>query len=136
MTTEQWLSKLENESKALKQGFERSATSIPLFTKSISYSTNRNAMTMTYTGASMVVSEPERVIVTFNTLNSLNTLAKLEIQTDSNRLPLVRRLPYSGGARWSVTAGTKNDSTWETTNYTFVVHSFINGEISVSEVSS
>lgn len=136
MTTEQWLSSLENESKALKQGFERSATTIPLFTKSTNFSTSRNALNLSFSGGSVVVSDPERVIVTFNTSNSLNTLAKLEIQTDSNRLPLVRRLPYSGGARWSVTAGTKNDSTWETTNYLFVVQSFIDGEISITEGTS
>lgn len=135
-SVEQWLSRLEDEGKSLKQGFERSATSMELFTRTATHSTSRNPITLTDQFGSYTHSDPERVIVTFNTNSGANTLAKLELSTNNPSMPVVRRLPFSGGARWSVTASTRDSSTWVPTNYSFTVHALIDGIITTSETSS
>lgn len=136
MNVESELIKLENESKALKATFERAATTITLFTNGITHTTTQNQMTVVTSGGTYYQNDPERVIVTFNTNTGANTIAKLEIATDNTDLPVVRRLPYSGGAQWSVCAGTKNTSPWQPTNYTFTVQSLMDGALSAAEATS
>lgn len=135
MSTEAWLAKLEEESRALKASFERSANSLLLKTQNIAYQTIRNQVTVSYPGGSYVQDDAERVILTLNTASGINTIAKLELSVDNvYARPYVRRLPYAGGARWSITCAPK--SPYSPTNITFVVRSMTEGTLSVAEVSS
>ena len=135
MSTDEWIAKLEAESKALKVSFDRSANSLLLKSQSLDYQTVRNQITINTSNGSFVVDDAERVLLTFDTISGVNTIAKLELSTD-NRLarPYVRRLPYSGGARWSITCAARNP--YAPTNITFTVRSMIEGILSVAEVSS
>lgn len=137
MTTEEWMAKLTAEGNSLKQSFSRTAQSIPVTTKTVSFSTTRNAITITNSSGSTTYSDPERVILTFDTVNGSSTLAKLEVSPDSSYPGLrVRRAPYSGGARWYVTMNSKSDTSWVTTNCVFTVQSFIDGTLSAGETTS
>jgi len=137
MNVEKELKKLEDESKAMKAAFERSAAQIPIFTKTVRHSTSQNRITLKYPGGGTSYNgDPESVIVTFNTNSGINTLAKLEATTDNSRLPLVRRVPFSGGARWSVTANPKGDfdgNNWSPTNYTFTVQAASEGTLTTED---
>lgn len=133
---ERQLTKLENESKSLKAAFQQQATLLPVYTDSIDYTTTENLMSFNYGGTPATGKDPERVIVTFATDSGANTIAKLEITTDNDYLPIVRRVPYSGGARWYVTAGSKDEDSWEATNYNFTVQSMINGTLSAVGATS
>lgn len=138
MSTEEWVAKLESESAAMKQGFARPATSIDVLSRTVLYSTVKNAITFTYTGGStQVVNDPERFIVTYTTLTGANTLAKLEISTDQTSPSLkVRRIPYSGGARWSVVMNSRDYATWATTNCVITIQALLDGNITINEVTS
>lgn len=137
MSVEAWLSRLEKESDALKQTFLRSATSLKVITNTLTYQTVRNAITIVFSGGSNVFNDPERFIVTFDTFTGSNTIARLEMSTDQ-QYPFVkvRRLPYSGGARWSVVMNSRDYATWTTTNCQISIHSLVDGSITVSEVNS
>lgn len=136
--TERLLTELENESKALKATFQQAATSLPVFTNTITHATTQNQMTIvTSDGSTYYTNDPERLIVTFNTNSGANTVAKLEVHTDNPNLPIIRRILYSGGAQWSVAAGSQsNGSTWQATNYTFTVQSLINGTLNAVDATS
>lgn len=137
MDTERWIAKLEAEEKALKQAFQQSALKLDVITKNATFSPSRNAITTTYSGGSSTTNDVERFIVTFNTSSGSNTLATLELSTDSTFLPRVRRLPHTGGVKWMVTAESKDRfGTWSPTNYVATVESVVDGSISFSEVSS
>lgn len=135
--TERLLTKLENESKALKATFEQSAMALPVFTTTHAHTTTQNKITIAASGNTYTPNDPERVIVTFNTNSGANTIAKLEISTNNAYLPVTRRIPYSGGAQWSVTAGAQsNGSSWQPTNYTFTVQSLINGTLNSADATT
>jgi len=135
MSTEEWLTKLEAEDKALKVAFDRSANSLLLKTHSINYQTVRNQTTINYPGGSFVQDDAERAILTFNTTSGVNTIAKLELTTDSvYARPYVRRLPYSGGARWSITCAARVP--YAPINIVFTVRALAEGTLSTAEVSS
>lgn len=135
MNTDTWLTRLDTESKALKVAFDRNANSLLLKTNSISYQTVRNQITLNYNGGSSQEDDPERVILTFNTSSGANTIAKLELTVDNvYARPYVRRLPYSGGARWQITITPK--SPYAPTNVEFTVLSLVDGLLSTGEISS
>lgn len=139
MKTEEWLAKLEAENKALKQVFDRAATSMTVYTKSVSITTTKNSITITTPGSPpSTLEDQERLIVTFNTLTGANTIAKLEISCSSTYIPIKRLRPYSGGAQWMVTNSPNRDGSfnWISTTYTFTVQSFLDGTLSVGEASS
>jgi len=137
MSTELWLKRLEVESKALKAAYQRSASSIPIYSHPINFNTARNQVTINYTGGSSVQNDPERVIVTYATSTGSNTIAKLEVVTDNSAgIIVIRRVPYVGGARWSITQNSKDPSVFTTTNYTFTVRSMIDGTLSAAEMTS
>lgn len=136
---EEWLAKLEAESKALKRVFDRTANSMNVYTKSITITTTKNSITITTPGSPpSTLEDQERLIVTFNTLSGANTIAKLETACSSTFIPIKRLKPYSGGAQWMVTNSPNRDGSfnWISTTYTFTVQSFLDGVISVSEASS
>lgn len=114
MNIEKWLARLENESKALKQGFYQPATNIPLHTRSTSITTTPNGTYGT-----------ERVLVTFTTHSRKPTIAQLEIKSSSDAASSVRRTNYANGAQWVVYQS--GSSPWVPTDYEFVVHSMMDG---------
>lgn len=131
------LKKLEEEIRAQKTAFEKMGTQMPVFTKSVDFSTLANPMRIDYGDGS----EPyefdgnERVVVTYATSRGSNTLATLEMTIDGFRNSLkVKRVPYTGGARWIV----YNTPTYAevggnyqrvATNYTFTVQSAVDGTL-------
>lgn len=139
MNTERWIAKLEAESKALKQVFDRSATSLPVFTKIATFNTTKNLITTVIPGYGPFTQEDqERVVVTFNTTNGSNTIGKLEISTSNQYLPVKRLRIFSGGCQWVVTNSPNKDSSgnWLSTSYNFTVQSFVDGSITVTEATS
>lgn len=133
LTTSKIIKDLRQEYHAQKAAFEQSASNILLYTKSINFSTSQNEWTFYEQGGSFTSNEPERVVVTLATNTGSNTLAKLEISTDG-AAPIVRRVPFSGGARWVVTAPAK--AGWSATNYNFVVQTLVNGTLTAKMIWS
>jgi hypothetical protein len=137
MSTEEWVAKLDIESNALKQAFERSAYSMQVITKTLNFSTTQNAVTVSGSFGSFTSSDPERLIVTYDTFSGANTAAKLELSTNYLfSYPKVRRIPYLGGARWIVTLNSNVDSSWHSTACVLTVQSLVDGAISVTEATS
>lgn len=127
MNTSKKLRELRQEAQALKLAFAQAATKLSLFSKEFTFSTSENIQT---TGG-ITVSGQERVVVTLTTRVGANTIAKLEVSGDYATVPIVRRVPFSGGARWVVTAPPKlSGGNWQATNYRFVVQSLVNGTLS------
>ena len=132
------IQKLQLEAAAIKASFEQSATQIPVHTKSLGFSTSRNKLTTHYPGGSQYEdSGVERVVVTFASVNGADTIATLEVSTDNPNQLNIRRSIYSGGAQWVVSARPKSENnSWSPTNYTFKVHSLIDGDLSAKDVQS
>jgi len=135
--TEAELKKLEDEITALKAAYEKQAIQMPVFTKSIYFTTSANPMHIDYGDGNVYDFDGnERVVVTFNTSRGSNTLATLEMTIDGFNSDLkVKRVPYSGGARWIVynspTYGEVGGN-WQriNTNYNFTVQSAVDGTLS------
>lgn len=124
MNTEQRLRELKRELQALKATFLASATQINLFTKTTSFDTKKNSVTV----SGFTYEDQERVVVTFTTTEGVNTLAKLEISGNYDLLPYVRRVPYANGARWVVSNAAKMPGgSWTATHYDFTIQSLVNG---------
>ena len=136
MDTTEWGRKLE--SSAIKQAFNRAATTIPMFTKSASISTSKNAVTMVTPSSTTTINDQERVVITWNTLTGMNTIGTLEIAPNDNpSLPLIRRVAYTGGARWIINNHPDTSTgSWRPTPYSITVHSFVDGTLTLSEPTS
>lgn len=133
---EKELQRLEDEIKAQRTVFEKMALQMPVFTKSINYTTKANPMTISYSsGGSYNFDGNERVKVTFTTSRGSNTLANLEITSDGIKADLkVFRVPYSGGARWIIYSMPKYETVGGTyqrvdTHYSFTVQSAVEGTL-------
>ena len=140
--TESELSKLEKEIDAMKTSFEQAASTMPIFTKTAYLTTTQNLLEYEYTyqGSDLkyTMNAPERVEVKFDTSRGSNTIATLEIEVNNTKAsPVVQRVEYSGGAKWIVT-GQPNMvyPNWYATEYTFTVHSMVDGILSVENMSS
>ena len=140
--TEKQLKKLENEVDALKVAFEQSAVSMPIFSQSVDLVTQQNLLNyeFTYGGQTLKYSmyANERVEVTFTTSRGSNTIATLEINADNIKCsPRIQRVPYSGGAKWIV-VGQPNVvyPNWYATEYTFTVHSMVDGYLTAENMTS
>lgn len=118
----------QQEAKALKQSFESSGTDLSFVTKTINFTTEANNCRRSdwgdFRGA-------ERVVVTLATGSAMNTIAIIEILCDSEPPYSVRRDPdFVNGARWIIANAPKEVSgNWAATNYTFKVHTLINGTL-------
>lgn len=135
MTVSEIVRNLKRELAALKQTFRKSATSIPLYTKTLSYATSKNACRQVYSGTGFDYEDNERVVVTLNTSEGANTLAKLEIDGDYDIPPIIRRVPYSGGARWVVANAPRYSSGgWAPTHYNFTVQTLVNGTLAAKMI--
>ena len=100
--TEQWLDRIENELRAQKAAYERSATSLPVYSKQADITTTPNTITATYPGGTYTVNNANRIVVTYRTNYDKPVNATLEIGASTSASPTVRRVPYNAGARWVV----------------------------------
>mgnify|MGYP006908799114 CR=1 FL=1 len=133
--TAQIIEDLKREVRALKVAFQQSATKINLYTKTLNFSTSENLCTQTQDGYSFSYADQERVVVTLSTSSGTNTLAQLEVSGNYNQAPIVRRIPYSGGARWIVSNAPKlSGLNWSSTTYNFAVQTLVNGTISAKMI--
>lgn len=136
MNTSQKLQTIKRELQAQKIAYQREATQLRLHTRSLVFATKKNACRWddtVYPDMSYDYEDAERVVVTLDTPSGVNTLATLELDGDYDEMPVIRRVPYTGGARWTVTTSPSynwNDHTWRATNYKFVVHSLVDGVLS------
>lgn len=135
MSTEKELKKLEDEITAQKAVFEKMAAQLPVYTKSVNFKTKANPMHMDQGGSSYNFDGNERVVVTFATDRGSNTVATLEMTVTGFTSDLkVKRVPYTGGARWIVyntpTYG-QVGGTWQRidTIYDFTVQSAVSGTL-------
>jgi len=142
MTIEARVAKLENEAAALKAAFVRSATTMPIYTKTAQIATTQNLIRYQFDYEGQHVdyeaTGSERIVVTLRTPNAINTIAKLEVATNYvNAKPTVRRIPYAGGARWIV-MGMSNGggSNWQSTTYNISVLTMVDGTLTVEEAKS
>lgn len=124
------IARLRRECSALKQSFEVAGTTLPLTTESINFSTSENKCRRSGGGLDYESAELERIVVTLTTTSGVNTIAKLEVAC-SGDTPNVRRVPYSGGARWIVSGAPPldNNSNWHSTAYTFVAQTLVAGTL-------
>lgn len=137
INVEKQIRDLNNEADALKVAFEMSAMTIPVKTKELTFNTSKNSVTITIPGQQPVTyADYERTILTFTTNLGQNTIAQLELTTNGNYPPVVRRLAYNGGARWMIMGGPRFDGggNWAATTYNFTVHSAIDGTLSAKMV--
>lgn len=140
--TEKLVKNIEDEISALKASFEQSATTMPIFTKSVDLVTTRNKVDykFDYQGQTIEydMNAVERVMVTFTTSRGSNTIAALEIDVDNLQAsPEVRRVPFSGGARWIVMGQPHMEyPNWLATVYRFTVHSMVDGVLTAENMSS
>lgn len=135
---EKELKKLEDEIIAQKAVYEKMATQMPVFTKSVNFTTKANPMVIDYGGGSTYSFDGnERVMVTFATSRGSNTIAALEMTLDGITADLkVKRIPYTGGARWIVYNMPNYDGGGNRidTHYTFTVQSAIDGTLGAKMV--
>ena len=164
MRTEQQLTKLEEEVKAIKASFEQTASMMKVYTASTDFSTSPNIVSWngnghweplkypwldslsgishdasgTYTGYGR-----ERVLVTFDCDGRTNTFASLEIDlVDANGSAVwCKRVPYAGGAQWVVLfhANEERDGqgqwvAWKPTVLKLAVQSAIPGTLGVKMI--
>ena len=134
--TEVDIKKLEDELAAQKAIYEKMATQMPIFTKSVNFTTKANPMTLTSGGTSYNFDGNERVKVTFDTSRGSNTVATLEMTTDGLKADLkIKRVPYTGGARWIIYDMPNYDNGNRIdTHYSFTVQSAIDGTLEAKMV--
>lgn len=137
ITTQILLKQLRREYWALKMAFAATATSIKLTTKTLQFSTSKNACRQSGGGIAFDYEDNERVLLTLDTPSGANTLAKLEISGNYTELPIVRRVPYAGGAAWVVSNAPRYASgSWAATTYNFTVQTLVNGTLSAKMIWS
>lgn len=134
--TEKLFRKLEEEVAAQKATYDKQASQLPVFTKSTTFTTKENSITLTpveYPEYAYTTQGSERVVVTFNTSSGADTLAVLEVESDNTDMLDfdVKRVPFSGGAKWYVSAVPRYDENYNRldTHYTFMVHSIMDGTL-------
>ena len=135
ITTQILLKQLRREYWALKMAYEATATNIKLTTKTLQFSTSKNACHQSGGGISFDYADNERVLLTLDTPSGANTIAKLEISGNYTDLPIVRRVPYAGGACWVVSnAPLTSGGAWQSTTYNFTVQTLVNGTLSAKMI--
>lgn len=132
------LTALENEARALKIASEQSATNLPVYTDELEFSTSRNELTTTYaSGSSYTEDGIERVLISFDTKNGANTIAALELETNSPHAPIIQRVTYSGGAQWLISAQPNIvDGEWQPTVYKIQIVSLVTGSLRAEDYIS
>ena len=127
---EKAVSNLESEIKALKNAYEQAALQLPVFTYTNNFRSSLNHMKVIFQdGTEYEFEGVSRIMVTFTSSRGTNTLANLEIDFgDYSEYGVanihVRRIPYSGGARWII-----YENSGEVKDYIFRVHSAVEGTL-------
>lgn len=145
---EQELSYLEYEAKAIKASFERQASTIPVFDNEASITTTPNLCKYRYyvpefgEYVDYEVYDYERIEVTFSTSSGMDTIASIEVDSDSEYAPKIRRINYRGGAKWIVSSPARMEyagnptSPWKPTTYRIAVHTMAEGTLNVGNIAS
>lgn len=137
MTVQAILKALRREYWALKTAFSAPAINIPVITKTLNFTTSKNLCHYVAPGYyDYYTEEIERVEVTLTTTSGANTFAKLELSGNATEAyPKIRRVPYSGGARWIVTnVPRRSDGNWQATSYTFTVQTMVDGTLTAKMI--
>lgn len=135
-TTSQRLGIIRRELQAQKAAFRRASTNLQLYTKTLTFQTSKNACHFKDTNPPVFeydYEDNERVVVTLTTPSGYNTLATIEISGNYDVMPVVKRVPFTGGVRWYVSTSPRynwDDHTWLPTTYNFTVQTLINGTLS------
>lgn len=143
-TVEQELTYLEREAQALKASFEQQASQIPVFTNEAEIATTPNLCHYVYPvpeagqQADYEVYEYERIMVTYDTTSGIDTIATIEVDSDRDVPPKIRRINHAGGARWIISnsANLENGSDWKATNYKIVIHAIADGVIMAENITT
>lgn len=139
-TTSQRLKTIRLELQAQKVAFAQLSSTLPLHTENLTYNTKKNAChvhDLWYPGSDYDYDGYEQVILTLDTPAGENTLASLEITGNYDLLPTVRRIPYTGGARWSIISSPRfnpGDHSWLATTYNFTVQTLVDGTLSAKMI--
>lgn len=139
---EKQLNALETEAHALKIAYEQAATSMPVFTTALDFTPAKNELVTRYGSTSRTENGIERVVLTLDTEMGANTLATLELETNADAAPNIRRVPYNGGARWVITnqprvqSGSWQSGNWLPTTYRFQVQSLVKGILRAENMTS
>ena len=139
-TTSSRLSSIRRELQAQKTAYRRASTQLKLYTKTLSFDTKKNACHFADLNPPTFefdYEDNERVVVTLTTTSGYNTLATLEITGNYDVMPVVRRVPFSGGVRWYVSTSPRynwDDHTWISTHYGFTVQTLVNGTLSAAMI--
>lgn len=127
MTTSEWVSSLENESRSLDEAIKRSANNIKFKTKPPIHFETGTALSSFF---------GQRIVVTLNTYSGANTIASLEISTNAQLVYNVQRKVFSGGARWAITFFPGYDgSNYRPVDFDITVNTLVDGDVFVQEVS-
>ena len=135
-TTSQRLGIIRRELQAQKAAFRRASTNLQLYTKTLTFQTSKNECHFKDTNPPVFeydYEDNERVVVTLTTPSGYNTLATIEISGNYDVMPVVKRVPFTGGVRWYVSTSPRynwDDHTWLPTTYNFTVQTLINGTLS------
>ena len=121
-SVEKQVTALEEEMKAIKTTFAMASTSLSVYVANLTFTTTPDQVTITGPDAATYWGE-ERVVLTFDTIGGVNAIAALEFSGSYNsgviyRPPVVRRVPYTGGARWVIETWPSGDGTGVTFNFT------------------
>ena len=152
---EKQIERMEQEIKAIKASFEKSAAQMPMYSSEITFTTSQNIVKFTHppidprdwaTLTSMPRTDvdtycgKEPIIVTFSCDKGINTFANLEIETISGTSSIfssssISQISYNGGARWLVIIqpntkiGDDGWDIWSPTILRFVVKSAAQGTL-------
>ena len=133
---EKQLETLESELKALKITFNRASSSLEIYANLLHFETTPDQVVITGPDAATYYGA-ERVELTFDALGGVNALAVLEMTGNYNsgviyRPPIVRRVPYIGGARWIIESWPYGGGT--PIEYDFTVVSNVDGVLSAKMI--
>ena len=131
MNTQALLKNLRRELQALKTAYAAVATTIPLKTKNLTFTTSENVCHYHSGGTDYDYAAFERIVITLDTPEGVNTIAKLEFSIDSPFVLSVKRVPYNGGARWIVTGvpNQQGGGAWAPSTYNFAVQTLVDGTL-------
>lgn len=134
-SVEKQIQDLNTEADALKVAYEAAAMNIPVVTKTLSFTTSKNEISITFGGQTTTYPDYERTVLTFTTAYGQNTVAQLELTTNGTA-PAIKRVPYNGGARWILNAPPRLDgnNNWLSTTYNFTVQTAIDGTLSAKMI--
>ena len=130
------LEALESELKALKTTFNRASSSLQIYVNLLHFETTTDEVVITGPDAATYYGA-ERVELTLDAIGGVNALAVVEMTGNYNsgviyRPPIVRRVPYNGGAKWIIESWPFGDGT--PIKYDFTVVSNVDGNLTAKMI--